>query len=354
MTSSWADPTGPGQPAARQAAAASSARASARRRPPARGSPPWSGGPTAPGRPPGSGRPRAPTGRPGRTMPPRGGPAPPPGAGGAGRPGLGGVGSATSRRGARARRRRGGPNRRQDRVGLGGNLGGEVVGAGGQHLGMGRRDRPGGQGLAGPGQGTSSGGGDQAGGGAGSHGQPGPEPAAVAAARRARVGAGGPAGVQVGEVGVPLAFPALHQPPQDRDRFGPAAVGQPTNRVGGQLLELGHHRPSPSGSSVEWVFESMTATDQAPTPTQAPPPHLGTTSPTEPTRPSNMGHANTARGGCPSRRPPGCRGLLGQADAGGAAGEGVLQIPAGAAAQDPGVQVPLPFQLPAKPWSLWS
>jgi hypothetical protein len=60
--------------------------------------------------------------------------------------------------------------------------------------------------------------------------------------------------------GLPGAPPA----PQDQDPFGPAAVGQPTNRLGGQLLELGHHRPSPSGPSVEWVFESMAATDQPP------------------------------------------------------------------------------------------
>jgi hypothetical protein len=95
----------------------------------------WSGGPAAPGRPPGSGRPRAPGARPGRTMPPRGGQPHPPALVAAVGSGLGAVGSATSRSGARTRRRWGGSSLRQDRVGLGREVGGEVVGAGGQHLG---------------------------------------------------------------------------------------------------------------------------------------------------------------------------------------------------------------------------
>jgi hypothetical protein len=51
-----------------------------------------------------------------------------------------------------------------------------------------------------------------------------------------------PRASRVGEVGEPLAFQALHQPRQGQDPFGPAAIGQPTNSLGGQLLERGHQR----------------------------------------------------------------------------------------------------------------
>jgi hypothetical protein len=40
-------------------------------------------------------------------------------------------------------------------------------------------------------------------------------------------GAGGAAGVQVGEFGEPLAFQAVHKPPQPQHPFGPDRVGQP-------------------------------------------------------------------------------------------------------------------------------
>jgi hypothetical protein len=124
-------------------------------------------------------------------------------------------------------------------------MGGQILGAVGQHLGVGGRQLPGGQGLGGSGQGATKqgpGGAHEAGGGAGPHAQPAPEPGGGGAGLHAVFGAGGAAGVQVGEFGEPLAFQALHQPPQGQDPFGPAGVGQPANILGGQALELGHHR----------------------------------------------------------------------------------------------------------------
>jgi hypothetical protein len=133
----------------------------------------------------------------------------------------------------------------QHRFGLGGGVGGEVVGAGGQHLGMGWGDGPGGQGLAGGDQGAAvqgPGGADQAGGGAGAHVEPVAEPGGGGAGRHALFGAGGPAGVHVGQLGQQLAVEAVGQALQGHDPFGPGGVSQPVQGLVDQALELGRHR----------------------------------------------------------------------------------------------------------------
>src|SRR4029450_8337885 len=134
--------------------------------------------------------------------------------------------------------------------------------------------------------------------------------------------AGGPAGIHRGQLSEPVAFQAVHQPPQAQQPLGAGAVGQPVQVLVGEVLELGHQRAqpgwgagrgregvgsgrsigprklssrsaqapsaspsrswsarswssatsalSPAGALVEWVFESMAATYQSHTRTQAP------------------------------------------------------------------------------------
>ena len=91
----------------------------------------------------------------------------------------------------------------QHRFSVGGGVGGQVVGAVGQDLGVGRRDGSLSQGLGGAGQGTPvqrPGGAHQAGSGPGPHAQPGPQPGSGGGGRDAVLSAGGAAGVQVGEL----------------------------------------------------------------------------------------------------------------------------------------------------------
>jgi hypothetical protein len=91
----------------------------------------------------------------------------------------------------------------QDRFGVGGDMVGEVVGAGGEHLGVGHRELPVGRGLGGAGQRSpvpGPGGAHEAGGGAGAHAQPGPQPGSRGGGRDALFGAGGPAGVHGGQL----------------------------------------------------------------------------------------------------------------------------------------------------------
>jgi hypothetical protein len=93
---------------------------------------------------------------------------------------------------------------------------GQILGAGGQHLGVGGRQLPVDQGLGGAGQRATVqglGGAHQAAGRAGAHAEAGPQPA------------GGGAGLDAGEFGEPVAFEAVHQPPQGLDPLGPGAVG---------------------------------------------------------------------------------------------------------------------------------
>jgi hypothetical protein len=121
------------------------------------------------------------------------------------------------------------PGRRhQHWFGLGGEMGGQIVGAGSQHLGVGHRQLPGGQGLSSGGQGAAeqgSGGADEAAGGTGTHPQPGPQPGGGGADLDAVLVPGGPAGIHGGEFGQPVAFQAVHQPPQPKHPLGPGAIG---------------------------------------------------------------------------------------------------------------------------------
>ena len=73
-------------------------------------------------------------------------------------------------------------------------------------------------------------------------------------------GGGGPAGVQVGEFVEPVAFQAVHQPPQDQHPLGPDRVRQPVQVLGGQVVDRRRQGRQPSGEQVECVFGSMTAT----------------------------------------------------------------------------------------------
>jgi hypothetical protein len=179
----------------------------------------WSGGPAAPGRPPGSGRPRAPGARPGRTMPPRGGQPHPPAPVALVGSGLGAVGVGDQpQRGQGPPRLRwvqpaAGPGRPRPRGGWGGRGG--------------RRPAPGGcpgeiapvvkawpVPVRGPARAVRT------------------RPAAVPGPmgsrarsqrrwrRRALVGAGGPAGVQGGEVGEP--WPSRRSTSPRRTRTGSA------------------------------------------------------------------------------------------------------------------------------------
>ena len=52
-------------------------------------------------------------------------------------------------------------------------------------------------------------------------------------------GAGGPAGVDPGQFLEPLAFQAVHQPPQDRDPLGPDQIAELVQVLGGQ--PVGNH-----------------------------------------------------------------------------------------------------------------
>jgi hypothetical protein len=125
---------------------------------------------------------------------------------------------------------------------------GQVVGAGGQHAGMGGGDGSLGQRLGRAGQGPAvqrSGGADEAGGSTGAHAKAVAEPGGGGASLDAVFGAGGPAGVHGGEFGEPLALQPVHQAPQLQDAFGPGGVSQPVEGLVGQSLELGHHRRKP-------------------------------------------------------------------------------------------------------------
>ena len=56
---------------------------------------------------------------------------------------------------------------------------------------------------------------------------------------------GGAAGVHGGEFSEPLAFQAVHQPPQDQDPLGPNRVGQPVQVLGGQPVHGHRQRRQP-------------------------------------------------------------------------------------------------------------
>jgi hypothetical protein len=128
----------------------------------------------------------------------------------------------------------------QDRFGLDGDVGGEVLGARGQHAGMGGRQLPIGQGPGGLSQGAAeqgSGSTDPTAGGAGACVEAGPEPAGGGADLDAVFSAGGPARIDAGELFEPLAFQAIYQPPQDQHPLGPDSIGQLVQFLGGQVVD---------------------------------------------------------------------------------------------------------------------
>ena len=119
----------------------------------------------------------------------------------------------------------------------------------------------------------------------GPHAQPGAQPAGGRGRQLALVGAGGPAGVEGGQPAQPLAVPAVGLALPFQDVLGRFGVAEPVQVLGSQFV----HRPwqprELSGRSrgaggfeccggwggwVEYVFESMAATDQLRTRTQAP------------------------------------------------------------------------------------
>jgi hypothetical protein len=129
--------------------------------------------------------------------------------------------------------------RRQHRRGLGRGVGGEVVGAVGQHRGVGGRHLAGAQGLAGSGERAAeqgAGGADQAGGGAGAQVEAVAQPARSRSELDALVGSGRPTGIDGGQFLEPLALQPVQQPPQRQDPLGPDPDSQPGQVSGGQAI----------------------------------------------------------------------------------------------------------------------
>ena len=62
----------------------------------------------------------------------------------------------------------------------------------------------------------------------------------------------------------PVAFQAVHQPPQDQHPFGPDRIGQPVQVLGGQVVDRRGEGCQPSAGLTECVFGSMAATYQPP------------------------------------------------------------------------------------------
>ena len=225
-----ADPTGPGQPTRLPGGRrASSVRASAVRWPPLRCRRPRPGGPTVPGRPARSGRPRAPAAHRWPPCRPRSGTATGPGGDGGARPGPARrSGSATATRWPTACRNRGGSRRRAASTRTGSAS--ATVWAGRSWVpwantaGVGGRELPGAQRLGGLGEGAAEqgpGGPHRTAGRPGTQAQPAAQPPGGRALLDAPFGPGGPAGVHVGQLGQPLAFHPVPQPPQHLHPLGP-------------------------------------------------------------------------------------------------------------------------------------
>jgi hypothetical protein len=109
------------------------------------------------------------------------------------------------------------------------------------------------------------------------------EPAGGRGGLDAVVGPGGPAGVHGGQLGQPVAFQAVQQPPQPKDPLGRDRISQAVQVLGGQLLDrrrrVARLSGRPADGPVAWladrlaelvallvecVFESMAATYQPP------------------------------------------------------------------------------------------
>jgi len=128
----------------------------------------------------------------------------------------------------------------QHGFGLGGDVEGEVLGAGGQHGGVGSREVPVGHGLGRRSQGAAEQGPGGPHGTAGrgrAHAEPAAEPAGGGGGLDALVGAGGAAGVDPSEFGQPVAFQTVQQPPQDQHPLGPNRIRHASQILGDQLID---------------------------------------------------------------------------------------------------------------------
>jgi hypothetical protein len=179
----------------------------------------------------------------------------------------------------------------QHRLGLHRDMGGEILGAVGEHLGVGRGDGPLGQGLGGGGQRPAEqgpGGPHTAGGGAGTHAQPGPQPPSGGAGLDALLRAGGAGGIHRGQPGEAVAVHAIRQPPEPQHPLGQGDVGQPVQALGGQPVDLGLQRRQPgrcSGRVAGRMGVRVHGSNlSAPHSKASTKPEMGTTSPTEPGR----------------------------------------------------------------------
>ena len=123
--------------------------------------------------------------------------------------------------------------------GLGGHMVGQVLGAGGQHLGVSDRQLTIDEGLGGGWEGAAEqgpGGPDMAAGRPIAQVEPVPQPGRGRADLLALFGPGGPAGVDPGQFLEPVAFQAVDQLPQHQDPLGPDPVAEPVQVLAGQLV----------------------------------------------------------------------------------------------------------------------
>ena len=138
---------------------------------------------------------------------------------------------------------------------------GELVGAVGDHLGVGGRDLAADQSLSGPGEGTAEqgpGGLDAAASRLSAHPQPGPQPGRRRGSLLALVGPGGAAGVQVGELLEPQAFETVQQPPQCQYPLGRTASVRPCRSWTANASTATPSPPRPSGGGGgRWPGDSV-------------------------------------------------------------------------------------------------
>jgi hypothetical protein len=167
-------------------------------------------------------------------------------------PGLGGVGVGDEAQvgddPSQARRVEAAGGLQQHRFGLDRRVGGEVLGAVGQHGGVGHGELAVGQCSGRSGQWAAeqgSGGADAAVGGGHAHAEPAAQPAGGGGGGQALLGAGGATGVHRGHLLQPPALQAVQQPPQDQDPLGPDGVGQAGQVLGGQPVDRRLERRQP-------------------------------------------------------------------------------------------------------------
>jgi hypothetical protein len=75
------------------------------------------------------------------------------------------------------------------------------------------------------------------------------------------VGPGGPAGVHGGQLGQPVAFQAVQQPPQPKDPLGRDRISQAVQVLGGQLLDrrrrVARLSGRPADGPVAWLADGL-------------------------------------------------------------------------------------------------